>query len=204
MTATAFWPSTHRAEATLDRSDSASPKKRHKMKAATTTTTATSAPMTPMLTPRRPAWMARWLPVHSPPSHSPACAGRTRGGVGSVVKERAGASVLGLVSGSSGAGTRTRTSGPGSGSGRPRQVLGDLGVRVVVVRVLVVGIELGFVGLETAAIGTGVIAFCVSRFTVTGPRSPARRRRGPPDRAPVRHGGRLGIVGIGNAVPAHP
>ncbi len=75
-TATASCPSTQRAEATLDRSDNASPKKRHRMKAPTTTTTATSAAMTPTLTPRRPVVMARWLPVHSPPSHSPECCAR--------------------------------------------------------------------------------------------------------------------------------
>src|ERR1700759_1252192 len=39
----------------------------------TTTTTATSAAITPMLTPRLPVATARWLPVHSPPSHSPVC-----------------------------------------------------------------------------------------------------------------------------------
>ena len=88
-TATASWPSTQRAEATLDRSDSASPKKRHRMNAATTTTTATRAPMTPTLMPRRPVVMARWLPVHSPPSHSPECCARggVRGGGGGAAKD---------------------------------------------------------------------------------------------------------------------
>ena len=45
------------------------------MNAPTTTTTATSAAITPTLTPRLPVATARWLPVHSPPSHSPLCCG---------------------------------------------------------------------------------------------------------------------------------
>ena len=73
MTATASSPSTQRAAPASVRLDSASPKNRHRMTAATTTTTATSAAITPRLTPRLPVATARWLPVHSPPSHSPLC-----------------------------------------------------------------------------------------------------------------------------------
>lgn len=74
-TATDSSPSTQRAAAASLRLDSMSPKNRHRMTAATTTTTVTSATMTPTLTPRLPPATARWLPVHSPPSHSPVCCG---------------------------------------------------------------------------------------------------------------------------------
>ena len=70
------------------------------MNAATTTTTATSAPMTPELTPRRPVWIARWLPVHSPPSQSPQCC--ARGGVlgwGGAAYESFGCGAVELVFG---------------------------------------------------------------------------------------------------------
>ena len=49
--------------------------------------------MTPTLMPRLPGWTALWLPVQSPPSHSPPCAGPVTGGRGGLVaKERVGAS----------------------------------------------------------------------------------------------------------------
>ena len=69
--------------------DSASPKNRHRMNPPTTTTTATSAAITPTLTPRLPVATARWLPVHSPPSHSPVCcAPDDRGGGGPATAPR--------------------------------------------------------------------------------------------------------------------
>ena len=53
MTATVSLLPVH-AAALCERLDNASPKKRHRITPATTTTTATSAAITPMLTPRRP------------------------------------------------------------------------------------------------------------------------------------------------------